>query len=109
VALFWTTAAMIRQPSAIPPIASRGTDSTPVRSAAPTPVVDPEPSPVPSARPNPSLTIDPSLGIVVMEFRDHAGTVAATLPTRRELDAYRAARCQAGPMPAAAADGPGSA
>jgi hypothetical protein len=95
---------MIHQPNAIPPIASRGMDSTPVRPAAPTPVVEPGPDPLPTARPNPSLAIDPSLGIVVMEFRDHDGAVAATLPTRRELDAYRIARCHAGPMPAAAGD-----
>jgi hypothetical protein len=65
---------------------------------------------LPAVHPNPSLRIDPALGIVVMEFRDRSGAVAATLPTQRELDAYHAAQrrgrrehsgAQAAPGPAA--------
>jgi hypothetical protein len=77
-------------PSALPPIASRGTDSPHLRRAADAPAAAPGPSP--AAQPNPSLRIDPSLGIVVMEFRDRSGAVAATLPTQRELEAYRSAQ-----------------
>ncbi|WP_176849423.1 hypothetical protein [Belnapia rosea] len=84
-------------PSTIPPIASRGPDSSSARLAdGPQAAVE---GPVPSAWPNPSMRIDPSLGIVVMEFRDRSGSVAATLPTERELAAYRSAAHQSRPEP----------
>lgn len=41
--------------------------------------------------PNPSLRVDPSLNIVVLEFRDAAGEVRRSIPTERELATYRAA------------------
>jgi hypothetical protein len=41
--------------------------------------------------PNPNLRLDPALGLVVLEFRDAGGAVEATIPTRRELEAYRSA------------------
>jgi hypothetical protein len=54
------------------------------------------------ALPNPALRLDPGLGIVVLEFRSAHGPRAETIPTRRELDAYRsAARAAAPPGPAA--------
>ncbi len=40
--------------------------------------------------PNPRLRLEPSLGLVVIEFRDAVSDVATSIPTRRELDAYRA-------------------
>jgi hypothetical protein len=40
--------------------------------------------------PNPSLRLDPALGLVVLEFRDAHGR-RETLPTERELAAYRSA------------------
>jgi hypothetical protein len=48
--------------------------------------------------PNPSLRLDPALGLVVMEFRDQAGRTA-TLPTERQLEAYRSARGRPDPTP----------
>jgi hypothetical protein len=66
----------------------------------------PAESGTPPAWPNPSLRLDPALGIVVMEFRDRAGGVQATLPTERELAAYRAT---AGRRPDAGADAMGPA
>jgi hypothetical protein len=39
--------------------------------------------------PNPSMHIDPALNIVVIEFRNTAGTVTDTTPTEQQLDAYR--------------------
>lgn len=63
------------------------------------PAAAPPPAP---ATPNPSLRLDPALGLVVLEFRDHAGRTA-TLPTERELAAYR----QAGGSPAQPQPGPG--
>ena len=39
--------------------------------------------------PNPSLRIDPALGIVIIAFHDDPGKVSCTIPTERQLDAYR--------------------
>jgi hypothetical protein len=39
---------------------------------------------------NPRLRIDRDLGMVVIEFRDAAGRVSVSLPTPREIEAYRA-------------------
>ncbi|MDO9709798.1 hypothetical protein [Paracraurococcus lichenis] len=65
------------------------TDAAPrPRSAA---RAEPGASPAPPAMPNPSLRLDPALGLVVLEFRDQYGRTA-TLPTERELAAYRHAR-----------------
>jgi hypothetical protein len=36
------------------------------------------------------MRIDRDLGMVVIEFRDTAGRVSVSLPTEREIDAYRA-------------------
>lgn len=51
------------------------------------------------ALPNPSLRLEPALGLVVMEFRNSAGEVAETIPTQRELEAYRSAARGAAPAP----------
>jgi hypothetical protein len=40
--------------------------------------------------PSPRLRIDRDLGMVVIEFRDAAGRITASLPTNREIEAYRA-------------------
>jgi hypothetical protein len=46
---------------------------------------------VPSqAVPNPRLRLDGALGMVVIEFRDTAGQVDRSIPTPREIAAYRA-------------------
>lgn len=52
-----------------------------------------------STAPNPSLRMDPELGLVVLEFRNLQGEAAATIPTRRELDAYRRAVRTGEPSP----------
>jgi hypothetical protein len=54
--------------------------------------------------PNPSLRLDPALGLVVLEFRDRTGRTA-TLPTERELAAYRTARGRPDPTPSPAQPG----
>ena len=41
--------------------------------------------------PNPSLNIDPALGIVIIEFHAQPGEVSFSIPTARQLDAYRSA------------------
>ena len=53
-----------------------------------------------TAVPNPALRMDAELGLVVLEFRDARGELAASIPTRRELDAYRQAARTGAPKPA---------
>jgi hypothetical protein len=53
-----------------------------------------------TVQPNPALQMDPELGLVILEFRDRRGEVAATIPTSRELDAYRRAARTGAPRPA---------
>ena len=49
--------------------------------------------------PNPRLRIDRDLGMVVIEFRDAAGRVSVSLPTPREIEAYRASILFGADMP----------
>jgi hypothetical protein len=69
----------------------------PMPSARPT---SPAPQPVaPQATPpppNPSLRIEPALGVVILEVRDAEGEVVRSVPTERELRAYRAAALRGG-------------
>lgn len=58
----------------------------------------PAPAPAP-ATPNPRLRLDGSLGMVVIEFRDIAGGVENTIPSPRQIAAYRAAVVTDAPMP----------
>jgi hypothetical protein len=46
------------------------------------------------------MRIDPDLGMVVIEFRDAAGRVSVSLPTPREIEAYRASIKLGAEMPA---------
>ena len=67
-----------------------------------------------SALPNPTLQLDPSLGIVVIEFRNNAGQIANSIPTQQQLEAYRlrsegtAKKPQAGDSTATPAEKPKS-
>jgi hypothetical protein len=74
------------------------TDAAPPPRAAAREEATPEPV-TPPAIPNPSLRLDPALGLVVLEFRDQAGRTS-TLPTERELAAYRSLRGRPEPMSA---------
>jgi hypothetical protein len=38
---------------------------------------------------NPTFRFDPSIGLVVIEFHDNTGTVTNSIPTQRQLQAYR--------------------
>ena len=44
----------------------------------------PGPSPI-----NPSLKFDPGTGLVIMEFKDTAGEVSSSIPSQRQIEAYR--------------------
>jgi hypothetical protein len=81
-------------------------------SSAGTPVTSPDRArsnqPAPSATfeantsgpppPSPTLRFNASLGILVIEFHNDAGQVANSIPTQRQLEAYRT-RADAGPQP----------
>jgi|GEM_PF-2457448 len=69
--------------------------AAPMRSAA-SPDAAARIAPAP-ALPNPRLRLEPALGLVVLEFRDNAGEIASTIPTQRELDAYRSAAWSSAP------------
>ena len=56
-----------------------------VRAATP----DAASPPADTARPNPSLRLDGALGMVIIEFRSESGAVTASIPTERQLEAYR--------------------
>ena len=48
----------------------------------------------PTAKPaklfvNPDFHFDPTAGLVVIEFRNDSGNVTDTIPTQRQLEAYR--------------------
>lgn len=38
---------------------------------------------------NPTLRLDASLGLVVIEFRDSGGNVTHSIPSQRQMEAYR--------------------
>jgi hypothetical protein len=52
------------------------------------PADPPAPAPV-QAYINPSLRLDPGLGLVVIEFRNDAGAVTRSIPSKQQIDAYR--------------------
>jgi hypothetical protein len=60
------------------------------QAAAPQPATEEAPAPAAPPAPNPSVRIDSALNLVVLEFRDAQGEVHS-IPTARELDAYRTA------------------
>jgi hypothetical protein len=53
--------------------------------------------------PNPTMRLDEQLGIVVLEFHNASGAVTSSIPTERQLDAYRASLRTEGNPPAALA------
>ena len=68
---------------AVQPAALPGT--VPATSQAPALTT---PAPVQSYT-TPSLRLDPGLGLVVIEFRNDAGTVTRSIPNQQKLEAYK--------------------
>jgi hypothetical protein len=58
------------------------------RTAASSSVSASSPSTTPGP-PIPTLQLDPALGLVVIEFVNSSGAVTTSIPTQRELTAYR--------------------
>jgi len=78
------------QPLAFPQVAEPAISVGTYGSARPPLEVAPaEPATTRPVLLNPSLRIENGLGLVVMEFYDEAGAVTSSIPTARQLDAYR--------------------
>ncbi|MES2711402.1 MAG: hypothetical protein V4653_07455 [Pseudomonadota bacterium] len=77
------------------PITPPGLGANPLRTVTrpPAPAVEglPATPAAVTAAPNPTLRLDSGLGMVVIEFRGASGEVVASLPTPREIAAYRTA------------------
>jgi hypothetical protein len=84
---------MIRDIAALPPTPAARAEAQPARQAAPTVPAAPEPRAAGSGASirNPHLRIELALNLVVLEFRDAAGEVRNTIPSPREIAAYRSA------------------
>jgi hypothetical protein len=68
-----------------------GSTERPVDSRAepyPTPTA-PTPSEAPQLFVNPTLTFDSRLGLLVIQFHDESGNVSTSIPSQRQLEAYR--------------------
>lgn len=76
------------EPARLPPREPGDAREAPAAPAAVAPVT-----------PNPRLRLDGSLGMVVIEFRDQAGSVANSIPSPRVIEAYRAAAMTDAPVP----------
>jgi hypothetical protein len=61
---------------------SGSTDATPE-------AIPPRPPRGDTGRPNPSLRLDGALGMVIIEFHAESGAVTTSIPTERQLQAYR--------------------
>jgi len=74
----------------IPAVQATTSSPDPPKSrSAPAAKAEPQAAP-PRPYVNPTLRLDAALGLVVMEFRDDAGTLTATIPSERQIEAYRA-------------------
>ncbi len=73
----------------IPPVIAAGDNAATARSnaQAPSPAA-PEAKPV-QLFVNPSFQFDPSVGLVVIAFHDDSGKVENSIPSERQLEAYR--------------------
>src|SRR5277367_5146733 len=70
--------------------ANTGTGSTaPVKPAATTAPVE-QNSQAATTSPNPTLALNAALGLVVIEFRNAAGSVVSSIPTTQQIQAYQA-------------------
>jgi hypothetical protein len=68
------------------PVSGSGISAAPTRSSAPTTASTAKPV---ALFVNPSFRFDPTVGIEVIQFHDATGTVSNTIPSARQLQAYR--------------------
>ena len=74
---------------AIPTLGAAAPIATGQAHAGPVAVAPPATRMAAVPEPSPRMRLDPALGLVVLEFRDHQGQVVQTLPSERQLAAYR--------------------
>jgi hypothetical protein len=79
-------------PSSIPaglPVVGSGNSTAPSRTVTPvTPPGAQEAKPV-QLFVNPSYRFDPTVGLVVIEFHNESGDLSNSIPSQRQLEAYR--------------------
>ena len=81
-------------PPPVSPTASSITASEPVAPLPSSQSRERAEAPKPAGAPqsanlaNPSLLLEPSLGLVVIQFRDAAGAVTLSIPSARQIAAY---------------------
>jgi len=61
----------------------------PKAEAYPTPQLSSSSSDTAQLFVNPTLKFDSTLGLLVIEFKDSSGNVSTSIPSQRQLDAYR--------------------
>ncbi|WP_198371339.1 hypothetical protein [Roseomonas rosulenta] len=91
---------------ALRPLPISDAPRAPMRSAGPEREPGAAPPPAAPVTPNPRLRLDGSLGMVVIEFRDQVGDVANTIPSPRQIAAYRAAVVSDAPVPVGVVERP---
>lgn len=92
-------------PHDISPLGPVAPDPLRTVTRPPAPAVEGRPGAVAiTAAPNPTLRLDSGLGMVVIEFRGASGEVVASLPTPREIAAYRMAAITNAPSAGDAAE-----
>ena len=74
---------------AVPPLRDSGDTAVLQRSPAFAATPAPETAKPGKLYANPDFRFDPAAGLVVIEFRNDSGKVTNTIPTQRQLDAYR--------------------
>jgi hypothetical protein len=67
---------------------ARATEAGAAAVAPPMPEVAPQP--------NPTVHLDPALGLVVLDFVNAQGAVVSSIPTERQLDAFRRSQAEYG-------------
>lgn len=70
-------------------VSASGSNTAGQRNAIPDPVATARTTTAASPVPNPNLLLDPGLGVVVIEFRDQVGIVTNSIPSQRQIQAYR--------------------
>lgn len=81
----------------LPPMLDLAADAA--RRASQPGLPTPQLGDVAQIKPNTSLSFDALTGLVVVEFRNLAGEVQGTVPTARQLAAYRASALTGAPLP----------
>jgi hypothetical protein len=69
------------------PVHGSGDSTAPPRST--TPIHTPEATKPVALFVNPSYRFDPTVGLVVIEFHNSQGTLSNSIPSQRQLQAYR--------------------